>query len=73
MSMLTIEERLSVIEEELGQIKQRLRTDKPQIPSHPWDKVFGSFADSEGFEEAIQLGKEYREALRPEDSEETAR
>ena len=27
-----------------------------------YEKIFGSFADSEGFDEAVQLGQEYREA-----------
>ena len=39
---------------------------------NPWlDQVFGSFADSEGFEEAVRLGREYRESQRMEYNEET--
>jgi hypothetical protein len=30
-----------------------------------WEEMFGSFANSEGFDEAVWLGKEYRESLRP--------
>ena len=67
--MPTIEERLSVIEKEVAHIKQQLTVDKPPSPPHPWDKVFGSFANSEGFEEAVRLGREYRESLRPKDTE----
>ena len=43
--------------------------DKDQPASHRWEKVFGSFANSEGFEEAVRLGREYRESLRPDDYE----
>lgn len=72
MPIPTIEERLSVIEKELAHIKQQLITEKPPSPPHPWDKVFGSFANSAGFEEAVQLGREYRESLRPKDDEDAA-
>ena len=72
MPMPTIEERLSVIEKELAHIKQQLTIDKPLSSPHPWDKVFGSFANSEGFEEAVQLGREYRESLRPNDDEDAS-
>jgi hypothetical protein len=72
MSMPTIEERLSLVEKELAHIKHQLTTEKLQATPHPWDKVFGSFADSEGFEEAVQLGQEYRESLRPQDDGDTA-
>jgi hypothetical protein len=68
----TLEERLTAVEKELAELKQRLEADKPQVIAHPWDKIFGSFADSEGFEEAVRLGREYRESLRPKDDEETA-
>jgi len=64
-----IEERLSAIEKELAQIKEQLATDNPQPLSHPWDRVFGSLANSKGFDEAVRLGREYRESLRPEDED----
>ena len=61
----SVEERLTALEKELAQVKQLLAKDTTSTPVYPWDKVFGSFADSEGFEEAVQLGREYRESLRP--------
>ena len=64
-----IEERLSALEKELAQIKEQLATDKHPSPSHPWDRVFGSLADSKGFDEAVRLGREYREAQRPKDED----
>lgn len=40
-------------------------------PEHPtaasWETIFGMFADSEGFEEAVRLGREWREAQNAED------
>ena len=32
-----------------------------------WEAIFGIFADSEGFEEAVWLGREWREAQNAED------
>lgn len=36
------------------------------LPEHQaiasWETIFGIFADSEGFEEAVRLGREWREA-----------
>jgi hypothetical protein len=68
----TVEERLTAVEKELAQIKQQLATETPKPSPHPWDTVFGSFANSEGFEEAVRLGREYRESLRPKDNEDAA-
>jgi hypothetical protein len=67
MAAETLEERVTAIEKELAQIKQQLEAEKSQTPPHPWEKIFGSFANSEGFEEAVRLGREYRESLRPKD------
>lgn len=68
MTASTIEQRISVIENELAEIKARLA---PAV-AHPWDAVFGALADSEGFEEAVRLGRNYRESLRPKTDEGSA-
>lgn len=39
---------------------------EPQIAAS-WEMIFGIFADSEGFEEAVRLGREWREAQNAED------
>jgi len=71
MAIETLEDRLTAVERELAQIKEQL-AEKSPTSAHPWDKVFGFFANSEGFEEAVRLGREYREALRPKDEEDAA-
>ncbi len=71
MATEVLENRLAAIENELMQIKRQLAVDKPEIPAG-WEKMFGIFADSEGFEEATRLGREYREAQRPDNDAETA-
>ena len=56
-----IEARLTAVEKELAQIREQLASDKRKSEAHPWEKVFGAFANSEGFEEAVLLGREYRQ------------
>ncbi len=71
MATETLEVRLAQVEDELAQIKRQLAADKPQSGSGGWEKIFGSFANSEGFDEAVRLGREYREAQNVQDSEVT--
>ena len=63
----TLDDRLTAVEKDLAELKHLLAADKSQRAAAWWEKMFGSFADSEGFEEAVQLGREYRESLRPKD------
>ena len=72
MPTVTLEDRLTAVEHELEQLKQRLDDVKNLPPAHYWDRVFGSFADSEGFDEAVRLGREYRESLKPDATEQSA-
>jgi hypothetical protein len=69
MAGTSVEERLTTVEKELAQLKQRLETDKPQTTIPWWEQRFGAFANSEGYEEAMRLGREYRESLRPHNAE----
>jgi hypothetical protein len=68
MAMATgsLEERVTAIEAELAQLKKQLAAEKPQGDLPWYEKIFGTFADSEEYEEAMRLGREYRESLRPE-------
>jgi hypothetical protein len=72
MATITLEERVTVIEQELAQLKQELARDKQQTSRPWWEKIAGTFADSEEYEEAMRLGREYRESLRPKDEEDAA-
>jgi hypothetical protein len=56
---------LTAVEKELAELKHAVAANKSQGATAWWEKMFGSFADSEGFEEAVRLGREYRESLRP--------
>ena len=69
MPVPTVEERLAAIEKELVEIKQQLQKENTESPLPWWEQIFGAFEDSEGYEEAMRLGREYRESLRPKDDE----
>jgi len=71
VSSETLESRLTAVERELAELKELVAGNKSQSAVAWWEKMFGSFADSEGFEEAVRLGKEYRESLRPKDDGKT--
>lgn len=71
MATETLEVRLAQVEDELAQIKRQLAADKPQSGPAGWEKIFGSFADSEGFDEAVRLGREYRETQNAQGDEAT--
>ena len=64
-----LESRLTAVERDLAELKQAFVGAKRNPASPWWEEMFGSFANSEGFEEAVRLGKEYRESLRPKNVE----
>jgi hypothetical protein len=69
MATSTLEKRLETVENELFQIKQQLAERQLETPAANWEKIFGTFAESEGFEEAMRLGREYRDAQNMNDDE----
>lgn len=69
METPTLEERVAALEIELGQLKRQQVTDE-NIPEKPWwEKIRGTFKDDPAYEEAMRLGREYRESLRPTSNE----
>jgi Protein of unknown function (DUF1192) len=59
-----LEQRVAALEAEVARLKEKLEgTSKPDPPW--WEKIAGTFADDPAFEEAMRLGREYRESLRP--------
>lgn len=63
MSTSEIEVRLSALEREIATLKRKVDkgdgTDKPW-----WQNISGKFSESENFEEAERIGREYRKNLR---------
>lgn len=59
-----IELRLATLEEKVARLEQQATaTSEPK--KHWIDDVVGAFADDPDFWEAMRLGREYRESLRP--------
>jgi hypothetical protein len=66
----TIEQRLENVESELAALKGEMKTLKPD-PN--WiSSLCGTFKDDPEFDEVLRLGKEFRDAERPMESESPA-
>jgi hypothetical protein len=62
MSAQSVEQRLSALEAEVARLKEKVAPE-PSLPW--WEKFAGMFAHDPIFLEAMRLGREYRESLRP--------
>lgn len=69
MAEVSLEERISAVEREIAQLKQRLDGEQPAADVPWWKKIVGVYKDDPEFVEAVRLGREYRESLRPPDYE----
>jgi hypothetical protein len=69
MTTPTLEERVATLEAEVERLKQRLADDGPQDTVPWWKRIAGRYKDDPHCDEAMRLGREYRESLRPEDDE----
>jgi hypothetical protein len=67
MAAGSVEQRLSSIEKELAEIKEALGKTPSDSAIPWWDHIYGSFADNKEYDEAMRLGREYRDSLRPVD------
>lgn len=67
MATTSVEERLATLETEVAELKKRLGTEKPPTAPPWWEKIFATFAGSEEYAEAMRLGREFRQSLRPKD------
>ena len=67
-----LEARLSALEREMAQIKRSLRG-KSGSAEPWWERIAGVFEDDPVFEQAMKLGREYRESLRPGGGEQRGR
>ena len=67
-----LEERVAFLEAEVARLKGMIEsgssTGQPTLPW--WEKVAGTFADDPMYDEAMRLGREYRDAQSLEDIEE---
>jgi len=61
MSTPEIEARLALLETEVAHLKQQIPSTTHPIPW--WEKILGTFADDPIYDEAMRLGKAYRQSL----------
>lgn len=71
MATLSLEERVAALEAAVVRLAQE-RLPGAEAKKPWWTEIWGTFKDDPHYEEAMRLGREYRESLRPqEDDEET--
>lgn len=64
-----LEERVAYLEAEVARLKSKVENG---LSSRPWwEEIVGAFADNTAYDEAMKLGQEYRNSLRPSPPEAT--
>jgi hypothetical protein len=69
MATRSLEERVAALEAEVAELKQSVVGTR-ETPKPWWEKIWGTFKDDPEYEEAMRLGREYRESLRPKSIDE---
>jgi len=64
MSSADLETRVSALEAELAKLKAEISTSSGRQGLW-WDEISGIFANDPAFEEAMRLGRKWRESFRP--------
>jgi hypothetical protein len=62
MAAENLEKRLAALEAEVSELR-RIVKKEDDVPW--WQKIMGTFANDPYYEEAMRLGREYRESTRP--------
>lgn len=57
--------RLSDVEAKLEQLTQKVESQQKEVTLPWWHKISGTFANDPAHAEAMKLGRQYRESLRP--------
>jgi hypothetical protein len=71
MAVPEIELRVAALEAEVAHLKHQLEA--VAKPARPWwQEIYGTFANDPLYEEAMRLGREYRESLRPKPAKRSA-
>ncbi|MGD0516518.1 MAG: hypothetical protein ABSA26_03200 [Thermoguttaceae bacterium] len=61
MSPTELEKRVAILEKELTKLKNRVETVEPGKPW--WERITGTFEKDPVYEQAMKLGRNYRQAL----------
>ena len=56
-----LEERITYLEAEVAQLKNEVKSNSSAKPW--WEQLAGTFADNPAYDEAMRLGREYRDSL----------
>jgi hypothetical protein len=59
-----LEERVALLEAEVDRLKRTIVNNS--APQPWWEKITGTFSENAEYDEAMKLGREYRESLRSE-------
>ena len=62
-------ERIARLEEQVSQLSRQVSAPAATPKSAWWKRIVGVFQDDPEFEEAMRLGRAYRESLRPKEDE----
>ena len=71
MSTSELAKCLTILEAEVEKLKRQGKSTGAKQPW--WRQIAGQFANDSMYEEAMRLGREYRESLRPKSSERASR
>ena len=69
--MPTVEERLTRLEEEVARLKEANKGGEANAPPW-WERIRGTFKDDPDYDEAMRLGRRWRESFRPKEDEAAA-
>jgi hypothetical protein len=62
-----LEERVAYLEAEVARLKNKVENDSSS--GSWWERIAGTFADNSAYDEAMRLGREYRNSLSPSSTE----
>ena len=65
----SLEERITELETKVERLQQKHDVESPQDTRPWWEQIRGTFKEDAAYDEAMRLGREYRESLRPTDGE----
>lgn len=69
MAATSLEERVAALETKLERLEQQKKNHDLHDDRPWWERIRGTFQDDPAYDEAMRLGREYRESLRPNDDE----
>lgn len=65
MTATSIQQRLAALEADMAELKALVAKSQPKKELPWWEAIYGTFANDPYYAEAMRLGREYRESLRP--------